>query len=343
MTNTPTNHPTVATGRIGVLLVNLGTPDAPTPKAVKRYLLEFLSDRRVIELPTFLWQIILRGIVLQTRPARSAKLYAKVWDHERSGSPLALNTADQANALRDVWGPNVIVAHAMRYGNPTIRGAIDRMRTQGVERLLIAPLYPQYSAATTASVMDAVAAHMGRLRWQPAVRTLPPYYDDPAYIGALAGSIRAHLNALGWQPDMILASFHGMPRVTLTKGDPYHCHCAKTARLLSEELGHVASKMTHSFQSRFGAQQWLTPYSIDKVAELAKQGVRKLVVIAPGFSSDCLETLEEIQLGLSEAFRHHGGSDFSYVPCLNATAPGIELLDQLIGRELLGWTAPARR
>lgn len=335
----PLEHVAIAAAKVGVLLVNLGTPDAPSASAVRRYLAEFLSDRRVVELPAIVWQPILRGIVLLTRPAKSAKLYAKVWDHARGGSPLALFTADQSLALQGAWGGGVVVDYAMRYGNPSIPLVIDRLRTQGVERLLVAPLYPQYSAATTATVMDAVGAHLGHMRWQPALRTLPPYYDDPAYIDALVQSVRTHLSGLAWKPEMILMSFHGMPRVTLIKGDPYHCHCAKTARLLREALGLELAQMTHSFQSRFGAQEWLKPYSIEKVAELAKNGVKKLVLVAPGFSADCLETLEEIQLGLAEAFHQHGGTDFSYIPCLNASAPGVELIQHLIGRELQGWLA----
>jgi protoporphyrin/coproporphyrin ferrochelatase len=335
----PADHPAAAHGKTGVLLINLGTPDAPTPAAVRRYLAEFLSDRDVVELPPLLWQPILRGIILNVRPARTAKLYASVWDHDANASPLLAITRAQATALKDAFGPDVIVDYAMRYGNPSIPAALDRLREQGCDRLLIAPLYPQYCLATTGTALKAVFRHLSRQRWLPAVRTLPPYHDDPAYIGALAQSARAGLAGLDFKPEVLLASFHGMPRVTLKQGDPYHCHCIKTARLLREALDLTEQTLRFSFQSRFGRQEWLRPYSIDLMSALPAQGVKSLAVIAPGFSADCLETLEEIRIELRSAFLSAGGSDFAYLPCLNASETGVAMLHQLISRQLRGWSA----
>lgn len=333
----PSDHPTITIGNIGVLLVNLGTPTAPTPKAVRAYLSEFLTDRRVIELPALLRHALVRLIIAPTRARRSAKLYASIWDRTRGGSPLALITADQSAALQNSFGTAVKITHAMRYGAPSIAEATDMLRAQGCDRILLAPLYPQYCAATTATGFDAFAAHLKTLRWQPAVRTLPPYHDHPLYIGALAASLESHLQALDFAPEVTLLSFHGMPKITLTKGDPYHCHCAKTARLLREHQGKTADQMPHSFQSRLGAQTWLQPYSVVKVAELARQGVKRLAIMAPGFAADNLETLEEINVELGEAFIHNGGTHFSAVPALNASAVSVALLKGLIANELAGW------
>jgi protoporphyrin/coproporphyrin ferrochelatase len=333
----PKDHPPVKIGKVGVVLINLGTPDAPTPSAVKRYLAEFLSDKRVVELPALLWQPILRGIILTVRPRKTAKLYAHVWDKPSNQSPLKLHSEAQTAALRGAWGDDVIVACAMRYGNPSIASVLDHLRDQGCDRLLIAPLYPQYSMATTGTVLAAVFDHLSKRRWMPAVRTLPPYHDDPHYIDALADVVRSHLAELDFKPDALLASFHGMPQVTLTKGDPYHCQCQKSGRLLREALAPTAYDVRLSFQSRFGQQTWLQPYSIDSVQQFPGQGIKSLVVIAPGFSVDCLETLEEIQSELREAFVAAGGVKFSYIPCLNASAVGINMLQRIIGRELSGW------
>jgi protoporphyrin/coproporphyrin ferrochelatase len=333
----PADHPPVRIGKVGVVLINLGTPDAPTPAAVRRYLAEFLSDRRVVELPALLWQPILRGIILTVRPRKTAKLYAHVWDKATNSSPLLANSIAQSTALQGAWGDSIVVAHAMRYGNPSIASVLDQLRDAGCDRLLIAPLYPQYSMATTGTVLAAVFAHLNKRRWMPAVRTLPPYYDLPLHIETLAASVRSHVANLSFKPDVVLASFHGMPRVTLTKGDPYHCQCQKTGRLLREALHADGLDVQISFQSRFGRQEWLRPYSIDVIRALPQQGARKVVVIAPGFSVDCLETLEEIQSELHEAFTAAGGEAFSYVPCLNASPPGIDMLQRIIGRELAGW------
>jgi ferrochelatase len=328
----PADHPPIPTPRIGVLLINLGTPNAPEPGAVKLYLREFLSDPRVVEIPQLVWQPILRGVILNTRPKKSAHAYKQVWTEE--GSPLAAITARQARALEGAFGEHVIVDHAMRYGKPAIRERIDWLKGRGCERILIAPLYPQYCAATTATANDEAFAHLRRLRWQPALRTLPPYYEDPSYIDALKARTEAGLAALDFEPDAVLASFHGMPERTLELGDPYHCHCRKTARLLSEAMGR---ELTVTFQSRFGRAKWLEP-ATDKVLEaLPGQGVKRVAIVAPGFSADCLETLEELAIRGRESFIAAGGSHFAYLPCLNDSEPGMAMLRALIGRELEGW------
>lgn len=316
-------------GRVGVLIVNLGTPDAPTAGAVRRYLAEFLSDRRVVEIPPLLWQPILRGIILTTRPKKSAHAYSLVWTED--GSPLAAITRAQAEALE--LG-DVVVDWAMRYGNPAIGERLAAMKAAGCDRILIAPLYPQYCGATTATANDAAFSALEKMRWQPAIRTLPPYHDDPAYIGALKASVEASLAALDFEPDAIVASFHGMPQRTLALGDPYHCHCQKTARLLSEALGRP---LTIAFQSRFGRAKWLEPATDLTLARLASEGVKKVAVVAPGFSADCLETLEELAIRGRDSFIAAGGSDFAYLPCLNASAEGMQMLRTIIGRELAGW------
>ena len=327
----PVDHPAVARAQIGVLLVNLGTPDAPTPSAVRRYLAECLSDRRVIEIPPVLWQPILRGVILTTRPRKSAAAYAKVWTTE--GSPLAVITRQQTDALHDRLGPDVKVAHAMRYGQPAIGPTLDAMIAAGCQRILIAPLYPQYCAATTATVTDAVGAHMAKQRWQPSLRTLPSYHDDPAYIDALKQSVEAGLAGLDFTPDTLLASFHGMPERTLRLGDPYHCQCRKTARLLSEAMGRPIEV---SFQSRFGRAKWLEPATDATLARLARAD-KRLAVFAPGFAADCLETLEELAIQGHEQFAQAGGQDFAYLPCLNASEAGMTMIEALVRRELAGW------
>ena len=331
----PPDHPPVPPPRIGVLLVNLGTPEAPEPGSVRRYLKEFLSDPRVVEIPQLVWQPILRGIVLTTRPRRSARAYRQVWTEE--GSPLAAITARQAKALAGAFGPDVIVDHAMRYGRPAIAGRIDALKAAGCERILIAPLYPQYCAATTATAVDEAFAQLRRMRWQPAVRTLPPYHDDPFYIDALKQIVEAGLAALPFAPDALVASFHGMPERTLHLGDPYHCHCRKTARLLGEALGR---ELLVAFQSRFGRARWLEPATDKLLAGLPGKGVAKVAVVAPGFAADCLETLEELAIRGRAAFLGAGGTDFACLPCLNDSAPGLAMLRALIGRELEGWRPP---
>ncbi|MHA0317818.1 ferrochelatase [Sphingomonas melonis] len=328
----PAGHPAIPPRKIGVLLTNLGTPDAPDPKSVKRYLGEFLSDRRVVEIPPIAWQPILRGIILNTRPKKSAHAYGLVWSDE--GSPLAAITRRQAQALTDAFGEGVIVDYAMRYGNPAIADRLAALKDAGCERILIAPLYPQYCAATTATANDKAFAALAGMRWQPAIRTLPPYHDDPAYIAALKESIESQLAGLDFVPERIVASFHGMPKRTLELGDPYHCHCQKTARLLSEAMNR---ELTIAFQSRFGPAKWLGPATDETLEALPAQGVRKVAVVAPGFSADCLETLEELAIRGRESFIAAGGTDFAYLPCLNDGAPGMAMLRTLLQRELQGW------
>lgn len=328
----PPTHPAVAPPRIGVLITNLGTPDAPTAPAVKRYLKQFLSDRRVVEIPAILWQPILRGIILNTRPKKSAAAYREVWSED--GSPLAAITKAQAAALQQRLGDAVLVRHAMRYGSPAIESTLAEMKAAGCERILLAPLYPHYCAATTATANDAAFAALATMRWQPAIRTIPPYFDEPAYISALADSVRASLASLDFEPERLLASFHGMPQRTLELGDPYHCHCRKTARLLAEALGRPVDV---AFQSRFGRAKWLEPATDHVLEQMARAGVRRIALIAPGFSADCLETLEELAIRGREQFVEAGGSDFAYLPCLNASDGGMAMLDTLIRNELSGW------
>ena len=330
----PADHPPIPAPKVGVLLVNLGTPNAPEPGSVRLYLREFLSDPRVVEIPQLVWQPILRGIILTTRPKKSAHAYKQVWTEE--GSPLAAITARQARALAGSWGEGVLVDHAMRYGRPAISERIDALKGQGCERILIAPLYPQYCGATTATANDEAFRHLRHVRWQPAVRTLPPYYEDPAYIGALAAHLEAGLAGLDFAPQAILASFHGMPQRTLEQGDPYHCHCRKTARLLSEATGR---ELRVTFQSRFGRAKWLEPATDTTLAALPGQGITRVALVAPGFSADCLETLEELAIRGRETFLAAGGTHFAFLPCLNDSPEGIAMLRKLVGRELEGWLA----
>ncbi len=332
----PADHPAIAPARVGVLLVNLGTPDAPDAPSVRRYLAQFLSDRRVVEIPPLLWQPILRGIILRTRPRKSAQAYAQVWSEQ--GSPLAAITAAQAADLALRMGGTALVRHAMRYGRPAIDATLAEMKAAGCERILIAPLYPQYCAATTATANDAAFAALAGMRWQPAIRTLPPYHDDAGYIAALAASLREGLAGLDFEPDAILASFHGMPQRTLELGDPYHCHCRKTARLLSEAMGRPIEV---AFQSRFGRAKWLEPATDATLARLAASGVRRIALIAPGFSADCLETLEELAIRGREQFEEAGGERLAYLPCLNASETGMTMIERLVRRELSGWIEPA--
>lgn len=337
----PPNHPVGQHGKIGVLLVNLGTPDAPESGAVRRYLAEFLSDRRVVELPWLLWQPILRGVILTTRPKKSAHAYRQVWGED--GSPLAAITAAQARGLQDRLGEDVRVAHAMRYGRPALGAELARLKNEGCDRVLVAPLYPQYCAATTATAIDAMGAALAKMRWQPAVRTLPPYYDDPAHIAALAGDIARQLGALSFTPEALLLSFHGMPQRTLELGDPYHCHCRKTARLASEALRvtHPGLRVEVSFQSRFGKAKWLEPATDKVLVAEAARGTRRLAVAAPGFSADCVETREELAIRGRASFVDAGGADFAVLDCLNTSDAGMAMLETLIRRELAGWIPPA--
>ena len=320
-------------GKVGVLLINLGTPEAPEPDAVRRYLKEFLSDRRVVEIPPLVWQPILRGIILTTRPRKSAHAYQQVWMEE--GSPLAVITRRQTAALVGAFGPDVLVDHAMRYGRPAIGDKLDALLAEGCTRILIAPLYPQYCAATTATALDSAFAHLAGLRFQPAIRTLPPYGRDPLHILALKKSLEAALGDLEFEPDALVASFHGMPERTRALGDPYYEQCLETARLLSEQLGR---ELVVTFQSRFGRAKWLEPATDVMLAALPGDGRKKVAIFAPGFAADCLETLEELAIRGRDTFLAAGGTDFAYLPCLNDGDYGVAMLRGLIARELEGWT-----
>jgi protoporphyrin/coproporphyrin ferrochelatase len=321
---------------VGVLLINLGTPEAPEPAAVRAYLAEFLSDRRVIEIPAIAWQPILRGIILRTRPRKSAGAYAQIWTEH--GSPLAVTTRRMTESLQVRLGEAAIVRHAMRYGRPSIADELTRMRADGCERILLAPLYPQYCAATTATANDRAFEVLAAMRDQPAVRTLPPYYDDSAYIGALQANLERQLAALPFEPERLLLSFHGMPERTRRLGDPYYDHCQQTARLLA---GQLALPVDIAFQSRFGRAQWLQPYTAAALADYPTQGVKRLAVAAPGFSADCLETLEELGIRGRDSFLAAGGEDFALLECLNDSAEGMAMLEALIRRELAGWLPAA--
>lgn len=333
----PQGHPPVVAAKVGVLLVNLGTPDAPTTSAVRRYLKEFLSDPRVVEIPKLVWWPILNGFILTTRPKISAHAYAQVWTED--GSPLAAITKAQATALQARLGDGVMVRWGMRYGNPAIADEIAAMKAAGCERILFAPLYPQYSGATTATAIDALAAQLEQMRWQPALRTLPPYYDDPAHIEALRADTARQLKALDFVPEVLLLSFHGMPERTLHLGDPYHCHCRKTARLLSEALAgeFPGLRIETTFQSRFGRAKWLEPATDTVLTAEGAKGTKRLVIAAPGFSADCLETLEELAIRGKEQFEEAGGEQFAALACLNTSDAGMAMLEALVRRELSGW------
>jgi ferrochelatase len=325
--------------RIGVLLVNLGTPDTCDARGVRVYLKEFLSDPRVIEDQGLRWKLILNGIILRIRPRRKARDYRKIWNVEKNESPLKTITRAQAEKLAEAISDHehVVVDWAMRYGNPSIRSRIDALTAQGCDRLLVVPLYPQYSAATSATVCDEVFRVLADMRAQPILRVTPPYCDDPDYIEALAISINTHLASLPFQPERIVASFHGMPQKYIDKGDPYQAQCAATTEALRKRMGMDASKLLLTFQSRFGFDEWLKPYTDKTMERLAKEGVRRIAVITPGFSADCLETLEEIAQENAEIFKHNGGEQFAFIPCLNDSDPGMDVIRQLVLRELQGW------
>jgi ferrochelatase len=331
----------VVTAGIGILLVNLGTPDAADAPAVRRYLKEFLSDPRVIERTDWLWRFVLNWLILPIRPRRKAHDYAKIWNKDRNESPIKTITRSQAEKLAAIiepLGKHIIVDWAMRYGNPSIASRLEALVARGCERILVMPLYPQYAAATTATVCDEVFRYMMRLRKQPALRILPPYYDDPYYIEVLSSSLQAEIKALPYDPDAILVSYHGMPKEYVLKGDPYESQCVKTTELLRERTGFDEKKMPMAFQSRFGRGAWLTPYTIKTVRKLVKKGgVKNLVVVTPGFSADCLETLEEIAVENARVFKRAGGKNFAAIPCLNDSEPGMLVIWQLALRELKGW------
>jgi ferrochelatase len=329
-----------APSRIGVLLVNLGSPDTPDADGVRRYLKEFLSDPRVIEDQGWRWKLVLNGIILRIRPRRKARDYRKIWNQEKNESPLKTITRSQAEKLGSALEPlgrHVGADWAMRYGNPSVASRLETMAAQGCTRILVMPLYPQYCAATTATVCDEVFRALARMRHQPALRIAPPYYDDSVYIEALASSTRAELEQLGFVPDVMLASFHGVPQDFVDKGDPYYAQCAETVRLLRQKLGLDDKKLAMTFQSRFGRARWVEPATDRTVRSLARSGVKNIAVLMPGFAADCLETLEEIAVENAHIFRRHGGENFAAIPCLNDSAPGMEVLRQMALRELQGW------
>ena len=333
----PAGHPPVLAPKVGVLLLNLGTPDATDYWSVRRYLSEFLSDRRVIDTSPWIWQPLLQGIILSVRPQKSGANYARIWDKETNESPLRVITRRQTEKLQARLGAEVVVDYAMRYGSPSTASGIDRLRAAGCQKILLAPLYPQYSATTTATANDKAFDRLKQLRWQPAIRTLPAYFEEPSYIKALAESIANGVAALDFTPDIILTSFHGMPVKYLEAGDIYHCLCFKTNRLVREYLGWPKEKLMVTFQSRFGPTKWLEPYTDVTLKALPGQGMKKVAVVAPAFSADCIETLEEIAITGREEFEHAGGERYAYIPCLNDSDGGMEMLETVVRKELQGW------
>ena len=335
----PAGHPAVRKGKIGVLLVNLGTPDSLETSAIRRYLREFLSDTRVIELNKAIWYPILYGAVLTTRPKKTGANYAKIWNREKDESPLRTFTREQAERLagRLADMPEVVVDYGMRYGNPSMRDSVGRLIEAGCDRILSFPLYPQFSATTTATANDQLYRALMQLRHMPTARSVPPYYDEPVYIDALATSIERHLATLDFEPEVVLASYHGIPKSYFEKGDPYHCHCQKTTRLLRERLGWDERRLMTTFQSLFGKAEWIKPYTDKTVERLAGEGVKRIAIVNPGFSSDCIETLEEIDGEVREIFLHAGGEKFAHIPCLNASDEGMDVIEAMVRRELGGW------
>lgn len=345
LTHAPRSHPTVQPARVGLIIANLGTPDGTDYWSMRRYLNEFLSDKRVIEWPSALWQPILQGIVLTKRPFSSGEAYRGIWNTEADESPLLTITRSQTNKLRRrleaQFGDSVVVDFCMRYGNPSTPSVIRRMKDQGCERIVFFALYPQYAAATTATAYDQAFRALMDLRWQPAIRTVPAYHDHPAYISALGKSVeRAYARMgpnLADRPSALVTSYHGLPQSYFKKGDPYHCHCQKTTRLMAEHLGWSREHFHVTFQSRFGPEEWLQPYTVEYVAKLAEEGHKKIAVMAPGFSSDCVETLEEINEEIKEAFEEAGGEHFEYIPCLNDDEAHIDMIEAIVRHEAQGW------
>lgn len=341
-THRPANHPPAPHGRIGVLIANLGTPDGTSYWPMRRYLNEFLSDRRVIDYPRWKWQPLLQAIILTKRPFSSGAAYREVWNTERDEGPLLVTTREQAQALGDTlvaeYGDRVLVDFCMRYGNPSTAARVQAMLDAGCDRILFFPLYPQYAGASTATANDQFFRVLMAAKWQPAVRTVPAYHDHPAYIEALAQSVEAAYAGLDHRPDVLVASYHGMPERYLAEGDPYYCQCLKTSRLLRERLGWGEDALVSAFQSKFGPEEWLKPATLDEVARQAGIGNKRIAVIAPAFSADCLETLEEIQGEIRDAFIEAGGDKFTYIPCLNADQAHIEMMADIVRANLAGWT-----
>ncbi|AHD11256.1 ferrochelatase [Phaeobacter gallaeciensis] len=337
----PADHPKIAPAKVGVLLANLGTPDDYSYWPMRRYLSEFLSDKRVIDYPAWKWQPLLQLIILAKRPFTSGAAYKSIWNHDKGESPLMTITKEQtaamAEALQDRYGNEVMVDFCMRYGNPSTKSKVREMVEAGCQKILFVPLYPQYAGATSATANDQFFRALMEETWQPAARTVAPYFDDPAYIDALARSVEKAYAAAEKKPEILVVSYHGMPKRYLMQGDPYHCQCQKTTRLLKERLGWTDTEITTTFQSVFGPEEWLKPYTVDHVATLAKDGKKNIAVIAPAFSADCIETLEEINEEIRESFEHAGGEEFLYIPCLNDDAEHIDALSGVIERNLKGW------
>ena len=332
----PADHPNIPAAKIGVLLLNLGTPDGTSYWPVRRYLSEFLSDRRVIETNPLIWQPILQGVILSVRPQKSGANYAKIWDKVENDSPLRVITRRQSAALQARLGEGVVVDFAMRYGNPSTPSRLAAMQAAGCRKILLAPLYPQYSATTTATANDKAFEALETMRWEPSVRTLPPYFETPEYVTALANSIADGVQKLDFEPDVVLMSYHGMPQTYLERGDPYYCQCLKTTRLVREHLRWDEDKIKVTFQSRFGPTKWLEPATADTLMALGKEK-QKVAVVAPAFSVDCIETLEEIAITGREQFEHAGGEHFGYIPCLNDSDAGMDMLEAVVRNELKGW------
>ncbi|RMD92005.1 MAG: ferrochelatase [Alphaproteobacteria bacterium] len=337
----PTDHPALPREKIGVLIANLGTPDATDYWSMRRFLNEFLSDRRVIDYSPWFWQPLLQLVILTKRPFTSGAAYRSIWNEERDESPMLTITRAQTEklraALKQRFGEAVEVDFCMRYGNPSTAERLRALREKGCTRILFFPLYPQYSATTTATANDQLFRALMEEKWQPAVRTVPAYYDEPGYIEALAGSVRRSIEKSGEEPDVLVASYHGLPERYLAEGDPYYCHCVKTTRLLRDRLGWEEERVVSAFQSRFGSEEWLKPYTVEEVARLARAGKKRIAVIAPAFSADCIETLEEINEEIRDAFLEAGGESFTYIPCLNDDDAHIALLADVAARNLAGW------
>jgi ferrochelatase len=334
----PKDHPPVQQERVGVLLLNLGTPDATDFWSVRRYLKEFLSDPRVIETPKWLWWPILNLVILNFRPKKTGHAYEMIWDKKHNESPLRVITRAQTEALAErMSGDGVMVEYAMRYGNPSTKSVLEKMQAAGCRRILLVPLYPQYSATTTATANDKAFDALKEMRWQPAVRTAPAYFDDPKYIETLGNSIRDGVAALDFEPDVVITSYHGMPVEYLQRGDPYHCQCHKTTRLVREYLGWPKEKLMVTFQSRFGPTEWLQPYTDKTLEALPGKGIKKVAILAPAFSADCIETLEEISIGARDTFLEAGGEKYAYIPCLNDSPAGMDMIENMVRRELSGW------
>jgi len=346
LAHAPADHPAVPARKIGILLANLGTPDGYDYWSMRRYLNEFLSDRRVIDYSPWIWQPLLQLVILTKRPFSSGANYKSIWNEDKGESPLMTITRDQtagiAAEMQRRYGDSVVVDFCMRYGNPSTKSRVEAMVAQGCEKILFFPLYPQYAGATTATANDQFFRALQAEKWQPSVRTVPPYHDDPRYIKALAASVQRAWDAMDDKPEVLVASYHGVPKRYLMEGDPYHCQCQKTTRLLREELGWEKDRLVTTFQSRFGPEEWLKPYTVEEVARLAETGVKRLAVIAPAFSADCIETLEEINEEIRESFEHAGGEHFTYIPCLNADGAHLMALSDVITDNLRGWIDPAQ-